>query len=263
MDEPELISHIEELGLSNKEARVYVASLRVGPASVQRLADQSGIKRVTTYVVLESLIGLGLVSQSTKGKKTIFIPEEPSNLQRLIEKKEAEVSSQRKNFISILPQMEELGSGVQDGTTVRVYDSADGIKSLMRTFIREGQEAGSEMVYGFSNQDQVFQHFPEFRHTRSNPERTNARIRSQFLYTSSEGPIMKEYDGHANRESRWLPLEEYPVQGDFTVVGSKIMMLSFEGKHPVGITIESAELAQGLRVAFELAWQAAEKYNLQ
>jgi sugar-specific transcriptional regulator TrmB len=48
----ELIGQIEELGLSNKEARVYVANLMLGPAGVQQIADASGIKRVTTYVIL-------------------------------------------------------------------------------------------------------------------------------------------------------------------------------------------------------------------
>lgn len=261
MDEAELISHIEELGLSNKEARVYVASLRIGPASVQRLADQSGIKRVTTYVVLESLIGLGLISQSQKGKKTFFVAEEPSNLQRLLDKKQAELAQQKTNFSRILPQMESLGTTPKDATTVRMYDSVDGIKTLMRTFIREGQEAGNDVVYGFSNLDEVYNYFPDFRQARSNPERTKASIRSQFLYASSEGPIMRQFDDEKNRQSRWLPLEECPVSGDFAVVGNKILMLSFGGSYPVGITIDSPSLSKGLRVAFELAWQAAEKYN--
>src|SRR4051812_25054594 len=80
----ELIASIEDLGLSQKEARVYLANLMLGPATVQKIADQSGIKRVTTYVILESLNNLGLVSQSTKGKKTYFVAEEPSHLRRLL-----------------------------------------------------------------------------------------------------------------------------------------------------------------------------------
>ncbi|HEY6736300.1 MAG TPA: helix-turn-helix domain-containing protein [Candidatus Saccharimonadia bacterium] len=261
MDEQELISHIEDLGLSNKEARVYVAALAVGPASVQRLADQSGIKRVTVYVVLESLIGLGLISQSTKGKKTVFVPEDPSNLQRLIDKRQIELQQQKKNFESIMPQLAALGSSPRENATVRLYDSADGIKSLMRTFIKEAVGTEDHAVVGFSNLDQLYSYFPEFRQTHSNPDRLRNNIRSRFLYSSSEGPIMKQFDRETQRVSRWIPQAEFPNQGDFTVVGDHIMLLAFEGKHPVGITIASAELAQGLRVMFDLAWKAAEKYN--
>jgi HTH-type transcriptional regulator, sugar sensing transcriptional regulator len=261
MDERELISHIEELGLSNKEARIYIASLMVGPASVQKLADQSGIKRVTTYVILESLIGLGLVSQTTKGKKTLFIAEDPTNLRRLIEKRESELEDQRHNFEHILPELAHLGLTPKDSANVKLYDSADGVKTLMNTFIQEGIDADTDAVYGFSNLDQLYKYFPEFREAHSNPERTRAGIRSRFLYASSEGPIMKEYDQETIRESRWIPLETYPMQGDFTVVGAKIMMLSFDGRHPIGITIESKALAEGMRAVLKLAWEASEKYN--
>lgn len=261
MDEHELISHIEDLGLSNKEARVYVAALSTGPASVQRLADQSGIKRVTVYVVLESLIGLGLISQSTKGKKTVFVPEDPSNLQRLLDKRQLELAGQRKNFDSILPQLTTLGSSPRETATVRLYDSADGIKSLMRTFIKEAVGTEDHAVVGFSNLDQLYAYFPEFRQTHSNPDRLRAGIKSRFLYTSSEGPIMKQFDRETHRVSRWIPQHDFPTQGDFTVVGDHIMMLAFEGNHPTGITIASAELAQGLRTMFDLAWLAADQYN--
>jgi HTH-type transcriptional regulator, sugar sensing transcriptional regulator len=261
MNETELISHIEELGLSNKEARVYIASLMIGPASVQKLADQSGIKRVTTYVILESLIGLGLVSQTTKGKKTFFTAEDPSNLQRLIEKREHELADQKQNFEHILPQLTSLGQAPHSGANVKLYDSADGVRTLMNTFIQEAIDAGTDAVCGFSNLDQVYQQFPEFRKAHSNPQRTRAGIRSRFLYTSSEGAIMKQYDAETSRESRWIPNDTYPLHGDFTIVGSKIMMLSFDGSHPVGITIESQELANGMRAIFEMAWDVSEKYN--
>jgi sugar-specific transcriptional regulator TrmB len=108
MEDQTLISHIEELGLSNKEARIYVSLLTLGPSPVQRIADQSGIKRVTTYVILESLIGLGLVSQSVKGKKTYLIAEDPANLRRLLEKRERELNEQKHNFEQLLPELQGL-----------------------------------------------------------------------------------------------------------------------------------------------------------
>jgi HTH-type transcriptional regulator, sugar sensing transcriptional regulator len=261
MNEQQLISHIEDLGLSNKEAKVYVACLSLGPSAVQRIADQSGIKRVTTYVILESLVGLGLMSQTVKGKKTYFIAEDPSNLKRLIEKRERELDEQKHNFKQILPELEGLKSLPKDSPSVKFYDSAAGIRTILHNFIQEGRNASVQRVYGFSNLDEVYRYFPEFRTNHANPERTKAGIRSRFLYTSSEGPIMKDFDKVDNRESRWVPSDKYPVEGDFTIVGDNVMMLAFGGNHPVGVTVSSREMAQGLRVAFDLAWEAAAAYN--
>jgi len=257
----QLISHVEELGLSNKEARVYLACLSLGPASVQRIAERSGIKRVTTYVILESLVVLGLISQSTKGKKTYIVAEDPVNLERLLEKREHELKEQKHNFKRILPDLQGLKTLPKDSPMVKFYDSADGIRTILNGFLEQARRPGINTVYGFSNLDLVLSHFPEFREGMSNPVRRRAGLHSQFLYTSAKGPIMKETDKIQNRESRWLPPDKFPVVGDFTVLGDHILMLSLGAMHPMGITIVSYEMAEGMRSLFSAAWEAAAAYN--
>lgn len=256
----QLISHIEELGLSNKEARVYVACLLAGPSAVQRIADQAGIKRVTTYVILESLVGLGLVSQSIKGKKTLFIAEDPNNLRRLLEKREQELKEQTANFEQILPELAGLKTVPKESPNVKFFDSADGIKSIMRTFLSGNQSQG-DMVYGYSNLDQLYAFFPEFRTSGSNPARVQEGIGSRIIYTSVDGPVLGESDIVKNRQSRWVPADKYPLNGDYTIVGDHVVMLSLTGSKPLGITIDSHEIAVGLRAIFELSWLAAEQFN--
>src|SRR6185369_9751717 len=103
--------------------------LMLGPATVQKIADQSGIKRVTTYVILESLNNLGLVSQSTKGKKTYFVAEEPSQLRRLLQKKEQAIKEQQSHFDAILPELNQLKTLPTESPNVRFYDTAEGIRT--------------------------------------------------------------------------------------------------------------------------------------
>jgi len=261
MNEQELISHIEEIGLSNKEAKVYVACLKTGPSPVQRIADQSGIKRVTTYVILESLVGLGLVSQSIKGKKTYFVAEEPANLRRLLDKREQELEDQKVNFETVLPELLTLKSIPKESPNIKFYDSADGIKTIMNEFLLKGSRSDVEEVCGISNLDQLYVFFPEFKVASGNPQRKKAGIKSRYLYTSTEGAILQGSDETSNRTSRYLPYDKFPMSGDFTIVGDAIMILSLNGTNPIGISIESAELAQGFRGIFEAAWYAAELYN--
>ena len=256
----QLVNHIEELGLSNKEARVYVANLMLGASSVQNIADQAGIKRVTTYVILESLIGLGLVSQSTKGKKTYFNAEEPDNLRRLLQKREQELKDQRSNFDQILPELLSLKSIPKQSPNVKFYDGAEGIRGIFATFFATHTGEIKE-TYGVSNLDQLHAFFPEILENSLNPERTKNKIRSHFLYTSSRGPIYADSDAKSNRVSRWVPTDVYPLQGDFTIIGDYIILLSLSGPNPIGITINSPEIAKGMLAFFNLAWEGAEKYN--
>lgn len=255
----ELIASIEDLGLSQKEARVYLANLMLGAATVQKIADQSGIKRVTTYVILESLNNLGLVSQSTKGKKTYFVAEEPSQLRRLLQKKEQAIKDQQKHFDAILPELNQLKTIPTDSPNVRFYDTAEGIKAITASFLESNKNVGE--LYGMSNIDQLFGFFPEFSAASGNPERTKVGIRSKFIYTSERGPVLKDSDKERNRESRFVPIDKYPLTGDVTIVGDNIVMLSLVGNKPIGITINSAELSKSLKAIFDLAWESASGYD--
>jgi HTH-type transcriptional regulator, sugar sensing transcriptional regulator len=234
----QLVAQVEELGLSQKEARVYVANLMLGPSTVQRIADFSGIKRVTTYVILESLTNLGLASQSTKGKKTYFVAEEPSNLRRLLDKKEQALSEQKQSFEEILPQLQSLKTLPSDSPGVKFYDGPEGIKSIMASFLEAHRDDSDKMLYGISNLDQLWSYFPEFRTNMTNPERIKHGFESKFIYTSSEGPVFRDLDHASMRESRFVPLDKFPLNGDISIVGNHVIMLSLSGSSPIGITID-------------------------
>lgn len=256
----ELIAQIEELGLSNKEARVYVANLMLGPASVQQIADFAEIKRVTTYVILESLISLGLVSQTMKGKKTLFGAEDPSNLRRLLEKREQELREQKTSFEQVLPELQSLKTLPEDAPGVKFYEGSDGIKTLFAT-LYETPEYQADQIFGITNVDQLHEFFPDFEREGGNPERVKNRIKSKIVYTSSKGPVYQSGDSSKLRESRFVPPEKYPLNGDFTVVGDYVFLLSLSGKKPIGISIHSREIAKGLKVVFDLAWAQAGEYK--
>ena len=257
----QLISSIEDLGLSNKEARIYVASLMLGPSGVQSIADYSGIKRVTTYVILESLVTLGLVSQIVKGKKTFFIAEDPTNLRRLLDKREQEVKEQKQSFETILPSLLGLKALPKESPSVRFYEGAEGVNTIMETYLNRAHLGKADIIYGISNLDQVFRYFPDIREQGSNPRRQRESIKSRMIYTSSRGPILKGNDAEFNRESRYLPPEKFDMAGDFTIIGDTIVMLALTGKQPLGVTITSSVLAQGFRVIFDVVWDTAKTYN--
>ncbi len=260
MNEQQLISHIEELGLSNKEARVYVGCLKVGPSPVQRIADQAGIKRVTAYVVLESLAGLGLVSQSVKGKKTFFVAEDPSNLERLLERREDELKDQRSNFEQALPELTKLKAIPKELPEVKFFDGADGVRSLFASFF--GLYKGEEKdIYVLSNADQLHAFFPERRTAKGNPERIRHGIRSHLLYTSTRGAIYQDSDESSIRESRYVPSDKYPLSGDISVIGDYVIMISLVGPRPMAVTLRNEDMARAMRAFFSMAWEAASQYN--
>lgn len=68
----DLAKKLESLGLTEKEAAVYVAALELGASPAQKIAERAKVKRGTTYLAIESLTKRGLMSSVTKGKKVFF-----------------------------------------------------------------------------------------------------------------------------------------------------------------------------------------------
>ncbi len=261
MNNRHLVPRIEELGLSNKEASVYIACLQLGPASVQNIAVQAGIKRVTTYVVLESLVALGLVTQAVRGKKTLFVAEEPVRLQRLLQKRELELKRQQHSFTQVLDDLQSLRSLPRDSPDVKFYDSTAGIKTILNAFLQQERGPQVDTVYGFSNLDLLLNYVPEFRAEMATQWRRKTGLKSRFLYTAEAGPLLKSVSDGTYHQSRWLPRDMFPMTGDFTIAGDNILMLSLGAANPIGLAVRSDALAAGLRALFSVAWEAAGPVN--
>jgi sugar-specific transcriptional regulator TrmB len=91
-----MLKELQDLGLSEKEAKAYLAALEIGRATADQLAKHAKIKRPTTYMQLESLMKMGLMSTYEEDKKTYFAPESPELLKRLLTKQKESVASKMK-----------------------------------------------------------------------------------------------------------------------------------------------------------------------
>lgn len=72
-----LKSLLENLGLSKREADVYLASLRLGESAAQDIAHAAGLTRTTAASVLERLAAQGFVSVHRKAGKRLYWIEDP------------------------------------------------------------------------------------------------------------------------------------------------------------------------------------------
>src|SRR3989338_8570172 len=108
-----LDKNLISLGLSQKEASVYIASLELGPATAQNIAKKAAVNRPTTYVMIESLTKRGLMSSFEKGKKRFFSAESPERLQNIFHVQRREIEEREHELHSILPELRALSSGAE------------------------------------------------------------------------------------------------------------------------------------------------------
>ncbi len=78
-----------QLGLSEKEAKLYLLLLQIGSSPVSALAKRAAVKRVTVYSVLEGLVERGLVSYQNQAGGRRYNAYDPECLLYLLEKEKA------------------------------------------------------------------------------------------------------------------------------------------------------------------------------
>ncbi len=77
-----LRERLAAIGITGKEAKLYLAALETGEAPVHQIARQAGIGHTTAYDVLARLVENGLVTRHEKQGRIIVVPEPPEQLLR-------------------------------------------------------------------------------------------------------------------------------------------------------------------------------------
>lgn len=140
-----MLKDLQDLGLSEKEARVYLAALKIGRATADQLAKQAKIVRPTAYVQLENLIRMGLMRTYDEGKKTYFAPESPESLRPLIDKQKGELQIKERALQKLLPDLLEQFKAADGHRSVDALQSElDNALNVMRKVV-EGKQTVEEM----------------------------------------------------------------------------------------------------------------------
>ncbi len=124
------IETLKHLGLSDNEIKVYLANLELGQATVQALARKSGVKRTTIYMVIESLQAKGLVSQSKKAKKTVWLAEDPESLVALSEERAQALKK-------ALPELKSIFNIPGAKPKVRFYEGKEGYLMVYESILKD------------------------------------------------------------------------------------------------------------------------------
>ena len=124
-----LVKVLSELGLSEKEAKVYLALLTLGEASVLSIAKTGEVKRTTVYSVLDSLKQKGLVEMVIRGLKTFYRPVDPQNLVAVIEERKRQLNKYLPDFLS-------LYNASGQGSYLRYYEGLPAIKTIYEDLLK-------------------------------------------------------------------------------------------------------------------------------
>lgn len=122
---------LEEVGLTDTEARIYLAGHAVDSITVQAIGTATGVKRPTIYHALHTLSEKGLVSEGIGDGKTSFRMEAPGKLLSWIEEQKDALVQKEDAVHALITQLAARTPVSNNEMTVTHY--AD-VKSVQAVF---------------------------------------------------------------------------------------------------------------------------------
>lgn len=237
-----------DFGLSEAEAKVYLALLDIGSTLAGPVIKKTGLHRGTTYQVLQRLKEKGLVSSIIKGKKQYFEAVNPDRLMDVLKEKQESLQA-------VLPALKRKIAAGKEKQDVVVYSGVKGIRSFMDKMLEELGYRGEYYDFGVSG---LFQEVMGVYWKLWQERKRKYKIQSYVIFNEAlkkKNPrLLKEYYGKAKFHPR-----EYSSITDTMVYKDTAALFIWTAQPPLVVVIKNKDNALSYKNQFKMMWGAAKK----
>lgn len=238
----ELEKVLQYLGLSEKEAKVYLALLQLGKGSVPAVSIKASVKKPTTYVILDELRKKGLVTLVPRAKKVLYVAENPHRL--LVEQKEKEETIREK-----MPELLAIYNTQEERPKVKFYQGKQNIAELYKEII----ESDEMMIYGSVEViDQgIYDALIDYGVKKVGKKKTKIR---EIIQPNKKSLSYAERLTSENHLIKIAPIG-INLPTDNIIFGNKLAIFSYKTE-PMAVVIESSDVVETYRNVFEMMWNS-------
>ena len=245
----ELINSLEKIGLTEKQAKIYLACLELGGARISDIAKKSKIKRTTCYHLIKELMEMGVVSLAKQKKAGFFLAEDPKIL-------EQNAKLKLQTIQEILPQLDAVYNVLPQRPRILFYEGIEGIQTIWEEILKTAKEG--DIILACTGLNPSLKYLPKEWRKDYIKRRIDKKVRVRFITSSVK--FMKEYQEDqfkGLREVRLAPEKNWDFTADMQICGNKITIVSPK-ENFISIIIDSKEISQMMKMAFELMWRGAD-----
>jgi sugar-specific transcriptional regulator TrmB len=233
------------LGITSREATVYITLNKLGPSSIRTIAQETSINRGTVHETLKSLARKGLVVYSPKGKQKLATAQDPEFLMTLAqEKKEEAVRAVSELERAVIPKLRDqtIKDQVAD---VRYYEGDEGVEHILRDVLcttkREYCVYSSKPVRKY-----MYRNFPHFT-----KQRVRKGISVRVIAIGDGG----EEAGLSQR--KWIKNPSNLSSTSYVIIyPPKYAIISVTNEdYPFGVVITEESMAQTQKMLFDELWR--------
>ncbi|NOS67748.1 MAG: urea ABC transporter substrate-binding protein [Candidatus Peribacteraceae bacterium] len=255
-----------EIGLSEKEARMYVTLLRLGAQPTSVLAQKAKMNRGTAYVILHSLLEKTLATKMTKDGVHYFSPLDPKHLLSFIDNKKRTMESNRQKVETMMANLSAIQNPSVTKPKMQFFDGVDGARAVLESTLSAQDKTlraylSLANVIKFVGAD-AFEDYTEKRiaagyalheiRTREKDKEAFGLDPRSMRHTTSRREL---------REIRHAS-EDLAFPMTMFIYDDKIAIIS-SGEENFAMVMESKELADMQHKLFEILWRSLERKTIR
>ena len=232
---------LTDVGMTQAEARVYVALLELGSSTAGPIISRSGLQSSVVHMSLQNLLAKGFVSTVKEGKKNHYDAIAPKYLKDFLEERKARLEE-------AVPQLDALRASAQEEPQITSYKGVRGVKELLYELL----DAPGKEHHTFGSTIKSTMLGDEWW-VRYHAKRAKRGITAKLLFNGSLKP-WTETHAYPARKVRFTdygfePLTETIIRGD--CVGIIVWL-----DRPVGVLMRHPSIAASYDEFFNLLWKA-------
>lgn len=245
--DPGLVKTLEQVGLSPKEAQVYLALLALESSTAYEIAQHCEVKKPTVYVILEDLRQKGLVLKVPHAKKALFAARD-------IGEYLAEQRGKLNAVQSMMPRLLALGSA--NKPKVYFFSGLRGMSDALNYKYDSMRDKTYCSFYGnLEHADQrAIDLYAEW-------DRQAIAAKISFKIIMAEKSKDKWYAGlsHLALEEKELIelrfLKDYEHPGNISIEIAETFVRIDDAKNLTATVIDDKATADAMRQIFDIVWQ--------
>lgn len=243
------LSVLKDIGLTEKEARIYLVLLELGSGTVQQIARHANLKRTGLYLILEALVKKNYIIETPSRGVKKYAPQDPELILKDFQ------SSERK-FLDLLPVFNAKYFRAAK-PQVKFYEGEERLRWVYEKLIFSKKEI---YFYGFSfsSLQALFPDIPKrFEEEVIIPGRYK-RVLDLVMNVKEDVHVIKKIARINPRvhQVRVLPKQKI-FKTDNAIVDDSLFIVSLEKLFCVHI--KSSEIAESYKELFLFAWDHAKK----
>lgn len=243
----DIVQILKKLDFGEKEIRLYLILLSLGPSPVRKIAQTSGINRGTAYDILKNLMGRGLAGYFHKAKKQYFVAEDPIRLEHLLGNRLSDLTELKEIVKTSLPELRSLYNKGGEKPVVHYFEGSHGVRQILNDVLETVDKSDRKKYFVYSSsdlRDHLYDTFPNFT-----KERINRGIHCDVVAFGKGG------SDHPLSERKWLTKEQ-GSPSYIIIYPPKVAHICFNpSKEILGVVINDEAIAKTQQMIFDKIWQ--------